>query len=192
MLNLLTMEKFWKNVCRIRLNLFLLNITLKSSQNDLFLNCKHNMHASVEQQSIGRVQSSSTTHTCTHDITLTHLRMGPLLPQGAARCVRRSCVAFWCGQHGRGAHKRVHQHAHGRRKCEFQLKWGRRHGRPPPTLVFVLAPITPVEVSNCWSGQTTVSWTHTITNNLRFYRPFRRRSLHVFPCLQVSPLQTER
>lgn len=102
--------------------------------------------------------------------------------------VRLSAVS----SRGCGAHKRVHQHARGRRKREFQLKWGRCHGRLPPTLVFVLAPITPVEVSNWWSGQTTLSWMHTITNNLRFYRPFRSHSLRVFPYLQVSPLQTER
>lgn len=34
-----------------------------SSQNDLFLNCKRNMRAGVEQQSIRRVQLCSTTHT---------------------------------------------------------------------------------------------------------------------------------
>lgn len=49
-----------------------------SSQNDLFLNCKRNMRAGVEQQSIRRVQSCSRTH----DITLAHLRMGPMLPEG--------------------------------------------------------------------------------------------------------------
>lgn len=57
-----------------------------SSQNDFFLNCKRNMRAGVEQQSIRRVQSCSTTHMCTHarthEIMLAHLRMGPMLPEG--------------------------------------------------------------------------------------------------------------